>query len=744
MKKNFLWTVLLVLVSLIASSQTMTLTDGEGINCSTVSIDMDATGFPSNVAAISLEIEYNDEVLSYESYISGTLDPATSLFFIINQTDNQLNIQWNSFTGQPIDGTCLTLTFNYYGGSEVLDFDEVNCEISDVNLTPISTTYVNGSVSNYTNDTIYVDGTVASSGDGQSWSAAYKTISEALAEDLKGGDQVLIKPGTYAEQLQVNHKGAVDVPPTTGVVISDTNKINFPSGTDLSCIDLSMYPGKYFAFVFRSSKMNNGWYPVTEVDDVNDFVRVSGAEFYPETGIQGNTDLVMASVGQPVVIKNSSADPENQRVIIDASSLGSISEVLEVGGPAATDISEMILFEGLDITGAASGVNGLHIENSSLITYAGGKIYNSGGPGALVTGTNSLPAEYNLLIENIIYNTPGQAVIVGSDGDTLQNHANYTHLINNEVYNSGTGTLAVFNNAILVKSYNSHGVVQGNIIHDLRMNVVNEGVVSIGAETDSTLITGNILRNMTGLNPGEHYFMKVGNTVTGLKIVNNIIYNETLATDQSYAFRIDGSLHSGSIAGFNTIYQVHKGFVLEDNDTILDFSIRNNIIDLVSSTYFTNFGTSGRYTVDNNIYSTIPSSYGTGNIVADPLFIAPSSSTVNGLRPRYDSPCLGAGVSIPVVDLDYFGEERDGSSPSIGAFEEPILNAVWTGSNGNIWYDTRNWDVEIVPNQYLNAIISAGTNQPFVTEGDASCRTLDVGPGMQVTVSEGGVLTVVE
>ncbi len=741
MKKLF-WFVIIYFLALSAQSQaTMTLADTEGINCSTVSVDLNASGFPDDVAAISLTIQYDNNVLSYDSCIAGNL---TTNFLLIDETSGQLDIQWIDLSGQSIDGTCLTLIFNYFGGSATLDFDEANCEITDLQLNVINTTYVNGSVSNYTNDTIYVDGTVASSGDGQSWATAYKTIGEALAEELKGGDQVLVKPATYTEQLQVSHKGAVDVPPATGVAISDTNKITFPSGTDLSCVDLSMYPGKYYAFVYRSSKMNNGWYPVTEVDDVNDFVRVSGAEFYTETGIQGNTDLVMASVGQPVIIKNSSADPETQRVVIDASTLGSISEVVKVGGPVATDISEMIIFEGLDITGAASGVNGLHIENSSSIVYTGGKIYNSGGPGIKITGTNTLPAEFNLIQESLIYNTPDQAIVVGVDGDTLQNHANFTHLISNEVYNSGTGTLAAFNNAILVKSYNSHGVIQGNVIRDLRMNVVNKGVVSIGAETDSTLVSGNILRNMTGLNPGEHYFIEVGNTVTGLKIVNNIIYNETADTDQSYAFRIDGSLHSGSIAGFNTIYQVHKGFVLEDNDTILDFSIRNNIIDLNSTTYFTNLGTSGRYTVDQNIYPTLSASYSSGNIVADPLFISPSSTTINGLRPRYDSPCLGAADPVTGVGLDFFGVERDSSSPSIGAFEEPILNTVWTGSNGNIWNDSRNWDVEIVPNQYLNAIISAGTNQPFVTGGDANCRTLDVGPGMQVTVSEGSVLTVVE
>jgi hypothetical protein len=151
----------------------------------------------------------------------------------------------------------------------------------------------------------------------------------------------------------------------------------------------------------------------------------------------------------------------------------------------------------------------------------------------------------------------------------------------------------------------------------------------------------------------------------------------------------------------------------------------------------------GRYTVNNNIYPTISASYNTGNIIGDPRLIAPDSSTINGLRPRYDSPALGAGVST-AIELDFLGETRDGSAPSIGAFEEPILNSVWTGANSNNWYDSMNWDIELVPNQYLNAIILSGSNQPTITGGNASCRTLDVSAGMEVTVTGGSVLTVGE
>lgn len=731
--------IIILLFPAYLSSQTMTLTDAEGVNCSQVSIDLNASGFPSNVAAISLKIQYNSQVLDYDSYVSGNL---TTNFLFVNQTSGQLNIEWSDPAGQSIEGTCLTLIFNYYGGSTALDFNEAVCEITDKNLNIISTTYVNGSVSNYTNDTLYVDGSVAVSGDGQGWSTAYKTIGEATAQDLKGGDLVLVKPGTYAESIQVTWQGAVDVSPVTGVVISDTNKISFPPGTDLSCIDTAMYPGKYYAMVFRSGNMNNGYYPVTEVDDVNDFVRVSGSGFFPETGTAGDSSKVMAAVFQPVVMRNSSATPETQRVVLNAGTLGTVDAVIEIGGSSSAEVARAVLVDGIDITGASSGT-GLRIRNSGLIAFMNGKIYSSNGPGVHLTGTATLPCRFNLLKNNIIYNTPDQAVLVGTTGSTTQNHAHFTHIINNEIYSLGTGTLAGFNNAILIRNGNTHGVIERNLVRDLRMKTLNVGMVSIGSHADSLLVYRNILRNLVSVNAGEHYFIHAGDTVRGLRLFNNLVYNEASNLDQTYAFRINGSLHSGSGAYFNTVYQVHKGLILEDYGTALDFEIKNNILDLNSNTYFTNLGTAGRYTVDHNIFPTLSSSYATGNIIGDPLFISPSSTTINGLRPRYDSPCLGAGISVTGIDLDYLGVER-GTPPSIGAFETALVSAVWTGSNGTEWDDSRNWDVGIIPNAYLNAIISPSLNLPTVTSGSAVCRSLDVEPGMQVTVSEGSVLTVEE
>lgn len=735
--KLFLLIISFLSISLLIKAQTMSLSDAEGVNCTMVSVDLDAVGFPEDVAAVTLIIDYDSLALTYDSYTPGTF----SSFVFINEVSGRLTIQWLSVLGQAIDGLCLTLHFNYAGGAAILDFDEDNCDIADFNNDPILTTYVNGSVSNYANDTIYVDGAVVSSGDGQSWAGAYKTIGEAAVEDLKGGDIVLVKPGTYAENIQVNWSGVVDVPPSAGVEISDTNKITFPSGTDLSCIDISTFPGMFYAYVFRSWKGNNGYFEITEVDDVNDYVRVSSASFYPESGTVGDSSRLMAAVCQPVVMKNSSLTPDVDRVILNAGTLGSIDEVMLIGGDAASDIASAVIIDGFDITGASSGT-GLHIKNSEMVVYANGKIYNSNGPGIEIDGTPSLPSKFNVVIGNDIYNTPDQAIVVGSDGTSQNNNDRFTHIINNEIYNLGSSSLADFENAVLIKNGNSHAVIEGNVIRDIRMNTVSRGMVSIDSHSDSVLVYANILRNLNGLNTGEHYFNQIGDSISGIKIFNNIIYNESSSPDQDHAFRINGSLHTGSEVCFNTVYQVHKGLILEDYGSALDFSIRNNIFDLNSSTYFTNLGTSGRYTVNNNIYPTISTSYGLGNIVDDPGFIAPASNTINGLRPRYDSPCLGAGISISGIVLDYLGGGRDGSSPSIGAFEGPLLNTVWTGENGEDWDDSRNWDVEIVPNQYLNAVIPSGSNQPTISGGDASCRTLEVSAGMEVTITEGSVLTV--
>jgi hypothetical protein len=538
-------------------------------------------------------------------------------------------------------------------------------------------------------------------------------------------------------------KGAIDVSPVSGVIISDTNKINFPSGTDLSCIDITTYPGKYYGYVFRSGASNNGYFEITEVDDVNDFIRVANADFFPETGVTGDSSKVMAAVCQPIVMMNSSSTPEIERVILDAGTLGAIDEVLLIGGNVAEESASAVIIDGFDIT-AATGSPALRIENSGLIVYANGKIYDSDGPGVVVTGTSSLPAEFNTIVRNTIYNTPGQAVIIGGSGGAAVNEANFTHLLRNEIYSSGISSLASFENAVKVSDWNTHFVMEGNLVRDIRMNTIQRGIIYVESHCDSARVYGNIVRNLTGINSGDHYFIHIEDSISDIRVYNNLIYNEAFGLDQVNAFRINASLHSGGIVCYNTVYQVHEGFIVEDYGSTLDFTIRNNILDLNSSTYFTNLGTSGRYTVDHNIYPTVSSSYAAGNIVGDPLLISPTSSSINGLRPRFDSPVLGAGMVVPGVTTDYLGFIRDVATPTIGAFEGALLNAVWTGANGTNWHDTRNWDIELIPNAYLNVSVSVAANQPLISGSNAACRALDLTSGMQVTVTEGFVLTVGE
>jgi pectin methylesterase-like acyl-CoA thioesterase len=49
----------------------------------------------------------------------------------------------------------------------------------------------------------YVDGAVASSGDGTSWATAFKTITEGI-NGASAGDAIHVAVGTYQERLVVN------------------------------------------------------------------------------------------------------------------------------------------------------------------------------------------------------------------------------------------------------------------------------------------------------------------------------------------------------------------------------------------------------------------------------------------------------------------------------------------------------------------------------------------------------------
>lgn len=124
--------------------QTMTLeTQANAIPGTPVGIDIYAAGYDVNfdVAAITLFVEYDPACMTFVNASGGTISGA----FANVITPGHLGITWTNSSGEDIDGTLLTLNFNYNFGNCDITF-EGGCDVADKFLTSIPTTFIDGSI----------------------------------------------------------------------------------------------------------------------------------------------------------------------------------------------------------------------------------------------------------------------------------------------------------------------------------------------------------------------------------------------------------------------------------------------------------------------------------------------------------------------------------------------------------------------------------------------------------------------
>ncbi len=129
-----------------------------------VSFDIDVAGLPTDVGAVSLFIGYDPNVLTF----TGSTGDQLGINYILNNMigTNQVGIQWTNPLGEDINGTLLTLNFNYsaLGGSCELTFNP-GCEFTDINLNSVVVAYTNGSIEANTGvATITIDEILANAG----------------------------------------------------------------------------------------------------------------------------------------------------------------------------------------------------------------------------------------------------------------------------------------------------------------------------------------------------------------------------------------------------------------------------------------------------------------------------------------------------------------------------------------------------------------------------------------------------
>ena len=145
MKKRILQLIIALLIALPGTmAQTVTM-PAMTVNPGQVLVPVNMTGF-SNVAAITLEIEYDAQVLSFV----GIQNQALTGNWYANYNGSKLIITYQATpfgTGYPMNGQLLNINFNYLGGfATPLTFGN-GCSIANQFLqTYPNVTYVNGSI----------------------------------------------------------------------------------------------------------------------------------------------------------------------------------------------------------------------------------------------------------------------------------------------------------------------------------------------------------------------------------------------------------------------------------------------------------------------------------------------------------------------------------------------------------------------------------------------------------------------
>ncbi len=488
----------------------------------------------------------------------------------------------------------------------------------------------------------YVDGSVASSGGGQTWGAAFKSIQEGI-EAASDGDSVTVAPGAYLENINFAGKNITlrstdpPDPDIVGATIVDGNQAGSVVTFDATETETCILSG----FTIRNGKSDYG-----------------GGISVAEWSWRGSTHATVESN----IITGNSADREGGGLFrCDGVIEGNvITENSAASGGGLFRCDGVIRNNVIKDNSATSGVGGgfalcSGVIEGNLITK------NSGG------GLARCPA---LIQDNTIAHNHA------ADGGGLYG---CDHTIRNNVI---TGNSAPLHGGGLA---DCGGLIQNNIITD-NHGFYGGGLYDCDGRIENNTIAGNYaggLWECDGMVQGNVILANGSDKSGG----GGLIYCDGIIQNNLIAGNMPGMGFCAAVIRNNTIVANRGGYSRWALDTCTG-TISNCII-------WANAGPDGRQIDDWNepTYSCIQNwtAGGEGNIAQDPRFVDPDGADDdpetyedNDYRLMPDSPCIDAGYNaFDLAASDISGMRRiiyGGKSLTVdmGAYEY-YINEVHPG-----------------------------------------------------------------
>jgi parallel beta-helix repeat protein len=486
--------------------------------------------------------------------------------------------------------------------------------------------------------TLYVDANITTSGNGESWATAYKTLDEALA---------VAHCCTVVDTIKV----------ATGTYIPTKKPYN-------GCTEMTTADARDLSFHLPDGLVLWGGYPA------GGGVRNIPANITTLSGDFNGDDVVTGSGSTLSITGNG----ENAYHVVLASA------------DATTGVG--VTIDGFTVTGGNANDNTI-----SSITVNGNEVWREIGGGIFTfNGANSITN--NILTGNSAQ--IGGAIYLKKGTNTLSNNT----VINNRATTQGGGILTdegahtISDNTIA----GNYGDTEGGIAITFSICTLNNNTIynnagssgTIGIFQGTNILSNNVIYNNIGGTSGGILIDSGTNT-----LFNNTFYNNT-STFLGGAIHIGGGTNTLT----NNIFWDNKTgtdatipgadfYVLTNDNTFT-----NNLLQLAASNY-TTVG-SGTYDLgtaaSGNIFAQDPLFINAADIDgADNIH----RTADDGLRLVYGSPALNTGNNTGVAATDITGAARiQNTTVDMGAYEGGVCPTVPTlyvdasiaaSGNGTTW-----------------------------------------------------------